>query len=432
MRRVLIISPHFPPINAADMQRVRMSLPYFADFGWEAEVAIVDEKFSDLVKDELLLQTVPNQITIHKISAFQKKYTAKFGMGGLALRSINHYRKQINSILAKKKIDLIYFSTTQFPICILGSYWKKKFGIPYVIDMQDPWHSTYYQDKPKSERPPKHWFSYRLNKITEPIAMRSVDGIISVSQKYIDTLQGRYPRLLNRPCQVITFGTFDVDFKIAAKNDSLLDLVYTKDNKHINLVYVGRGGFDVQPAVKILFDLVKKAKTQDPELFNRLRLYFIGTSYATNGEGIPTIAPLAANFGLDEQVIEFTDRIGFYQSIKNLQQSDGLIIIGSNDPSYTASKLYPYILTNKPLLAILHPNSSALSILKKCNAGKAIYLGQNETECKAVFSDYLAQILLRQPTETNWQEFEQYTSRALTEKQVALFNQVISNSNNLP
>ena len=27
-RRVLIVSPHFPPINAPDHQRVRMSLPY--------------------------------------------------------------------------------------------------------------------------------------------------------------------------------------------------------------------------------------------------------------------------------------------------------------------------------------------------------------------------------------------------------------------
>lgn len=34
MKRVLIISPHFPPINAPDMQRVRMSLPYYKDMGW--------------------------------------------------------------------------------------------------------------------------------------------------------------------------------------------------------------------------------------------------------------------------------------------------------------------------------------------------------------------------------------------------------------
>ena len=38
VKKVLIVSPHFPPLNAPDMQRVRMSLPYFAAEGWEPVV----------------------------------------------------------------------------------------------------------------------------------------------------------------------------------------------------------------------------------------------------------------------------------------------------------------------------------------------------------------------------------------------------------
>ncbi len=41
MRRVLIVSPHFPPTNAPDHQRVRMSLPYFQENGWEPVVLAV-------------------------------------------------------------------------------------------------------------------------------------------------------------------------------------------------------------------------------------------------------------------------------------------------------------------------------------------------------------------------------------------------------
>jgi hypothetical protein len=33
MRRVLLVSPRFPPTNAADHQRVRMTCPYFAENG---------------------------------------------------------------------------------------------------------------------------------------------------------------------------------------------------------------------------------------------------------------------------------------------------------------------------------------------------------------------------------------------------------------
>ena len=143
MKKLLIISPYFPPTNAADMQRVRISLPFFNSYGWHAEIVTVDEKYADMVRDELLLESVPPNIKIHKVKAFNKKWTSKIGLGSIGLRSLYYYLKKVNSLLKNNNFDLIYFSTTQFPVCILGAYWKRKFKVPYVIDMQDPWYSTY-------------------------------------------------------------------------------------------------------------------------------------------------------------------------------------------------------------------------------------------------------------------------------------------------
>src|ERR1700744_3973977 len=128
------------------MQRVRTSLPYFKEFGWDATVVTVDEKYSDMTKDDLLLLSIPEVIKLYKVRSLNKKLTSKIGLGSLALRSPWFYRQQVNALLRKGKYDLIYFSTTQFMICALGAYWKKRFGIPYVIDMQDPWYSTHYKD----------------------------------------------------------------------------------------------------------------------------------------------------------------------------------------------------------------------------------------------------------------------------------------------
>ncbi|RYY66626.1 MAG: hypothetical protein EOO13_15555, partial [Chitinophagaceae bacterium] len=163
-KRLLIISPYFPPINAADMQRVRMSLPYYREFGWEAEIVAVNPAYTDMVTDPLLAETVPNDVPIHYVNAFPKKWTSKIGLGNIALRSLLHYRRFVNQLLKQKKFDLIYFSTTQFAVTILGSHWKRKFNVPYIIDMQDPWHSEFYQNKPKNERPPKYWLAYQLSK----------------------------------------------------------------------------------------------------------------------------------------------------------------------------------------------------------------------------------------------------------------------------
>lgn len=427
MKRVLIISPHFPPVNAADSHRIRMSLPYFKNLGWEVEVVIVDEKNVDMIKDPLLLESIPIHIPIHKVNAFAKKWTSKFGLGSLALRSLWFYRKKVNQLLRSKKFDLIYFSTTEFPICILGTYWKKKFKVPYIIDMQDPWHSNYYQDKPKNERPKKYWFSYRLHKYLEPIAMKNVDGLISVSTKYIETLKSRYSNLANISYKIITFGAHELDFNIAKANDKLLKLYFNPSDKQKNLVYVGRGGYDMRDAIEVLLKAFKNGLDQEPELFENTYLHFIGTSYAPSGQGMETISPIAKKLNLSKYVKEHTNRIGFFESIKQLITADGLIIIGSNDNSYTASKLYPYILAKKQLLAVFNEASSAAKILVDCNAGDLITFNQSEKEAYAILHQYMNKVKNNIPISTNFIAFEPYTAAFLTKAQVELFNTTLTN-----
>jgi len=425
LKKVLIISPYFPPANTADSQRVRMSLPYFEKFGWDAEVVAVDEQYIDSLKDPLLLQSIPATIKIHRVKAFSKKWTAKFGLGSLALRSLWYYLKKVNQLLKKQEFDLIYFSTTEFPICILGAYWKKKFKTPYIIDMQDPWHTDYYQDKPRSQRPKKYWFSYRLNKYLEPVALKNADGVISVSKAYIDTLHQRYPHLIDKPNEVITFGAFEPDFSIAKKNHTKLKLVFPQTASNLNLMYIGRGGEDMRSSLELLFGAFKQGISQFPQLFETIKLYFIGTSYAPTGKGTLTIAPVAEKFGISSYVTEYTDRIGFYQSINNLHHADGLIIIGSEQAAYTASKVYPYILSGKNLLGIFNAESSAGKVILQCNAGHLITLNQSPVKAFETFKNYIEDILSHKKPQTDWNAFQPYTANYLTERQVDVFEQVI-------
>jgi hypothetical protein len=65
--RVLIVSPHFPPVNAPDHQRVRMSLPYLGEFGWEAHVLAVDPRYVEGFRDPGLLQTVPDDVPVTRV-----------------------------------------------------------------------------------------------------------------------------------------------------------------------------------------------------------------------------------------------------------------------------------------------------------------------------------------------------------------------------
>lgn len=406
------------------MQRVRMSLPYFKEFGWEAEVITVLEKHNDLSKDKLLLENIPSNIVIHQVDAFSKKFTSKFGLGSLGLRSMYFYKKHVNKLLKAKYYDLIYFSTTEFSVMILGAYWKKKYKVPYAIDMQDPWHSTYYKNRPKSERPAKYWFSYRLNKFLEPIAMKNLGGLISVSQAYIDTLQNRYKNLKSIPTRVITFGAYAPDFDFVKSNANLFNLPFLKTKDSINIVYVGRGGHDLKIAVSLLFEGLKKGLDENPALFKRLRFHFIGTSYARNGSGKPTIKPIADEMGLSEFVFEQTDRISFYNGIFTLLNAEALIIVGSEDPQYTASKIYPYILAKKPLMAIFHPLSSASKIINECSAGRVISILDKKNAVESIHNELTKWLTNHKNPSTNWDTFSKYDAKNMAKLQCDLFNQL--------
>lgn len=404
------------------MQRVRMSLPYFAACGWDVEVVTIDEQYADLAKDGLLLQSVSPDLKIHKVKALSKTLTSKIGLGSIAIRSLWYYCKTVNRLLKDNKFDLIYFSTTQFPVCILGAYWKKRFGIPYVIDMQDPWHSDYYINKPKSEQPPKYWFAYRLNKYLEPIAIKNADGLISVSAAYIDELKSRYPVIQNIPAATITFGAFEPDLQIAKDNQKLFTSLLNDGS--VNVVYIGRGGKDMHKAISPVFEALKTGLNINKELFNKIKLYFIGTSYAPAGQGIATILPLAKQYGIEEHVVEITDRISYYQTLLTLQQADALFIPGSDDPKYTASKIFPYLLTRKPVLTIFNAASSAIPIMQQYGVEHVYNYDNIPPESLSTFFEQLILGDLK-PVEYNTNAVKKYSASEMTLAQCHLFDKII-------
>ena len=272
MKKVLIVSPHFPPLNTADLHRVRQSLPYFAELDWEVVVICVNEAYVESYSvDPFLMLTIPPAIVVHKVKACPIKLARKFGLGSLSMRSYWQIKRKGNELLGKEHFDLVYFSTTAFHVMALGPGWKKKFEVPFILDIQDPWRNDFYLDKPASKRPPKFFISYKIDKWLEAYTVPKADGIISVSKKYCDTFIMRYPSVKKEQCRVITFGASLYDVEIMKK--------YVQKSEHIkfnnekfNLVYIGRGGHDMSFALQIIFKALAKGLIEDEVLYKGLMI----------------------------------------------------------------------------------------------------------------------------------------------------------------
>jgi len=428
MKRVLIISPNFPPVNAADMHRIRQSLPFFEQMGWKATVLAILPGYVEMSEDPLLLKTIPEESDITYLKAFDVKWTRKLGLGNIGYRSLYYFLRRGNKLLKENKYDLIYFSTTAFPVMTLGRYWKRKFGVPFVIDMQDPWRNDFYLDKPRSERPPKFLMAYAMDKYLEAWTMKRVDGIVSVSPGYPKTLMERYPNIKPQDCVVIPFGGAGVDFEVLDQVQ-IPNKLFDKNDDFINCVYIGRGGHDMNLALGGIFSGLKKGLEKNPDLFSRIRMFFVGTSYAADGKGLKTITPIAEKFGVEDHVVEITNRLPYFEAMKVLKDADMMIIPGSTDTNYTASKLYPYILAAKPMMAVFNENSSVVDVLGKTKAGTCVTFSNSDSEEKlgefvlTTFTAYLKKIPFT--PDTDWDAFEPYTAREATRKQVAFFQEII-------
>ncbi len=432
MKRLLIISPHFPPINAPDMQRVRMSLPYYESCGWQATVLAVDPRYVRAMSDPALLKTLPPSVPVHWAKAIPAWLAGCFALGSLGIRSWLHLLVAGNRLLAQGNFDLIFFSTTQFFTLTLGPIWQRRFGVPYVIDIQDPWRTEYYE-RPGSSPPPGGWkyqFARRIAEWGEPRAFRSASGFMSVSGHYFEELRECYPWFAEKPQDTIKFGATREDLKAAQH------LLATRHPPApgclVRLTYTGAAGPVMPHAINVLFAAVRQYRSLHPERAKNLRLSFIGTSYASAKRAQNSILPIANMFGLADITEEVPMRIGHIESIAHQLQSDALLLFGSSDLAYSPSKIYGYYLAGKPILAMAFQDSCLESILQELDCATIASFTENGPKNAAMatiitFLDHAMEgfVHYSHPKRNDIFFDEQYLSEQNTRRQAALFDQAL-------
>lgn len=434
-RRVLIVSPAFPPLNAPDLQRVRMSLPYYRQHGWEPIVLAVNPSRQEGGFEESLLATVPADVAIHRCGALPLGLTRWFGLHNTGLRAWWHLLFAGSRLIRRGKIDLVYFSTTQFAVFPLGRIWRRLHGVPYVIDLQDPWITDHYE-KPGAPPPPGGWkyrFARVLARVLESWSFRRLAGFISVSEKYLQDLRARYPWFAAIPSDVIRFGGSENDLEAARRLPAAPGESAADGNGLVRLVYTGAAGPILPHAARVLFRGLARFRAAHPEDAHRLRLEFLGTSYAAADRARPTVLAEADTLGVRDCVVEQPARLGHLECLRIQSEADALLLLGSSDPAYSPSKLYPYFLSGRPILAVVFSDSVLAGLLHQLNCSVlAEFEDPEDTEAaEKTIAQFLAQAVNGFPPGSLPLREEalfrrEYLAPALTERQCRLFDRAVA------
>jgi hypothetical protein len=429
-KTVLVIATDFSPSSYPSALRVRFLVEHLSDFGWDPIVLTIEPKFYEAAVDPENARLLPPDLEIIRTSAIPARLTRFLRFGDVGLRSLCHLWFAMKRVLRQRKIDLVFISVPPNASMVLGRLAHTQFGVPYVLDYQDPVVSDYYWKQPRHLRPPKHALSYAFSLLIERFTLRNASQLAAVSKGTMDGVAERYLRPID--VTEIPLGAEPSDFEYLRTHPRKNPVFDSRDG-FLHLSYVGRGGVDMLPSIRAVFAAIHKGLERWPDLFARLRLHFVGTTYAFKSEGQYQVLPLVKEMNLEAFVDEHPGRVPYLTAIQILLDSHSLIAIGSEATHYTASKIFPYILAYRPLLAVFHEKSSVVTILKETKGGAVVEFGDDRPVAST--SEEIAihlKILLSSPAAfsppTLWDAFEPYTARAMSGRLASVFNCAIGRS----
>jgi glycosyltransferase involved in cell wall biosynthesis len=364
MRRVLMVTPHFPPDSSAASHRVRLLAPHLPEAGWRPTIVTLEPSAYEGRLDRDLEALVPPGLEIVRVPAWPYNMTRRIGLGDLGLRAFSGLRRACRRLLARERFDALFITIYPVYPALLGAGLKAEFGVPFVLDYQDPWVGAWGESVGGGVNGRPDWksrASRTLGMWLEPRAVGAADALVAVSQGTLDGIIERMPAAARLPHGVIPLGFEPDDFEALRRRSPDVARFDPADGL-VHLCYVGTllpTGLDT---IRLLLRALEHARREDPAS-GRLRLHFFGTSNQSVADR-DRVLPIARECGVAEWVTESPGRLDYLDALSVLTHASAILLLGTSERHYTASKLYPALLAKRPILALFHEASSVVSILR--------------------------------------------------------------------
>lgn len=422
-RKVLIITYYWPPAGGPGVQRWLKFVKYLPDFGIEPIVycpknpsyPIVDNSLVDDVDDSLTVLKQPIKEP-YGIANFLFKNKAKTISSGvipekkrqgfterimLYLRGnffIPDARKKwiqpsvnyLSEYLSNSEIDTVISTGPPHSLHLIGMELKSRLNLNWIADFRDPWTTIGYHKKLKLSRS-----SSAKHKLLEQKVLQSADHIIVTSA----TTRSEFSKKTEQPISVITNG-YDIS-----------DINKPQKDEKFSLAHIGSLLSERNPLQ--LWEAISQLLNENPELRNSFQLKLIGVVSKEVIESLKTY-----------DIFDYANNQGYVsheEAIKAQMSSRVLLLIeiDSEDTKVIIpGKLFEYMASKTPILAIGPTDTDVENILNKTNTGRYFYYNQKK-ELKSHILSLFERYKFNQ-LEVNAIDLNQYSRKALTQKLAVL------------
>lgn len=373
-KKALIITYYWPPAGGPGVQRWLKFVKYLPDFNIEPIVYIPENPRYPL-RDNSLNSEVSSALTIIKqpinepyklADLFSKKTSKTISKGVISEKKTQSFVEKLllyirgnffipdarkgwikpsvvflSEYISKENIETIITTGPPHSLHLIGLKLKEQLGVKWVADFRDPWTTIGYHKQLKLTESSK-----AKHKELEKQVLITADQIIVTSFK----TKKEFQQITNQSIEVITNG-YDKESVVDFKMDSKFTLA------HIGSLLSKRN-----PEIlwRVLSDLI----AENDSFLKDLQLNFIGF---VSGDVLYSIEKY--------HLSDYINNIGYVshkEAIKYQKKSQILLLIeidSDETKCIIPGKLFEYMVSNRPIVAIGPKDSDVEKIIQETNTG---------------------------------------------------------------
>jgi len=426
-KKILIITYYWPPAGGPGVQRWLKFVKYLPDFGIQPFVYIPENPTYPIVDENLVKEVSDKAIILkHKIfepyqlaSFFSKNKTKKISSGIIPNQKKQSFLDKtflwirgnlfipdarvfwvkpsvsyLEKYIQENNIDTIITSGPPHSLHLIGLELKQKLNIKWFADFRDPWTTIGYH---KSLRLSD--YAAKKHKALEHQVLNSADRIIVTSK----TTKTEFEAITSKPIAVITNGYDDENV-----GKQILDTKFS-------LAHIGSFLSERNPS--ILWESLVELINEIPDFKSHLEIKLIG---AVSQEVLENIS----QFGLNSYLYNL-GYVSHAEAIAHQRKSQVLLLIEINSEdtkSIIPGKLFEYMVSNRPIIAIGPKDSDFAEIITNTNTG--VFLDYSEKmRLKSVILDFYNQFL-QGKLQSYGVGLQKYSRKSLTGELVELLNKM--------
>jgi hypothetical protein len=373
MKKVLIISYHFPPDAAVGAVRPAKFAKYLPEFGWEPIIYTVKERYYESC-DYSRFEPALNNLRIYRANLIPgplQLYSRLIYKANKTLNNTSHINQYLEGasqnrgsslkrflscmarvpddmpgwifnilmggyrIIKEHRIDVIITSGPPMGTHLGGLLLKHLTHAKWIADFRDPWKSPAWE----SHRIISSNFADYVDKLLELRVIFAADILVSTSPSLNNYFKSIVRSNKRNKCHIIPNGFDESDFLDLCKSTHVI-------SPKIKITYAGSLAFshNPEPLFIALHEMIQRGDISK----ERMEVDLVGECAYWGGLSVQS---LINKYDLDPMV-RLIGKISFRECLERMVESDALLLFAQGHPWAIPSKVFEYLRLKKPIFVL--------------------------------------------------------------------------------